>query len=1015
MGVFVSDTFTDTNGTTLQSHTPNTGGAWSSIGQRLANTSNSTRDAEINSNTLRNASTSTFEFAAGYRNAAVPDSADYVISATANVVENNSAVSAATWELGARMSPTGTGSSVDRYAARIGGNATGAGTPGYMISKVVSGAVTVLASDATAIPSGTYALEFRITDAAKQLWVNGVQKLTTADNVITQVGRVGLLIGRQAGGTLDSFVADTGATGVTAEPDPILVSVTGSDVTAAPGGVTAEPDPLLVTVTVDEAAAVYLEGQYGEPDPILVTVTAENVTATVGNVTAEPDPITVTVTAEDVEGNDGSGDDYTAEPDPILVSVTFTDPPATGGVALATFEVDDYTDDSLDFEAVLTVEIVPEPVPATLSVEPVQRTSVTMSALPALTDGVPDPDAYVATVTRQDAGYWQVVIDGQDVTYFRDVPVEVVDFGSADPFGDTTATLRFPQITPFEALGTGALDWLRDFVTVEIYLVPTDYPTSPKRVLYEGEVASYDDSSTDLGVVCLGALYEVDLGLALPHYYREPKTAEKQLRWLFAPYSWRRLHLRTRSMRFAFPPGWTRTDDAGDLWTGFWRHEAESWERPVTGLAAEYLAGMIETDGTQWTILHAPGRKPILQQRDTTTVDYTVTCGAHGVTHDLRDDATQRVNVYFGEGTDRAGTTWRNMHPLSEWVEYQPVAIELEASARMPDSVGTDPEPNPDYDPSIVRVEQHIAFGSGIGLDTAQAVAARQIARNSDGAWAGSITLEADPEEASRFTIRGGDNILLKNHRGTDRLLHVASVRHTPQSSTLTVDTAGRDYLTVEKLIARRREASVSPARRLAYGTESTTTDDTRAPWDDYAAAGHIPRASREWPDGTLRRRNHKQTAYPPSSNPDLYVEVVGGKWSYERVVVGQKGTAQRIEVYAYGTAGSRKATRFFAGLFTARHSKSLLPDNPLAITWRDWLTDDYDSLMESRVAAWGQDGEAAGYWPGRESDGDSPTGAMVDEGTWQWELEPGENSLWLALWSPDDAFFQGRIVHGVQ
>lgn len=46
----------------------------------------------------------------------------------------------------------------------------------------------------------------------------------------------------------------------------------------------------------------------------------------------------------------------------------------------------------------------------------------------------------------------QVVVDGKEVTFFRNVPTLVKRWTSQEPFGDATATIQFPSITSFDAI-----------------------------------------------------------------------------------------------------------------------------------------------------------------------------------------------------------------------------------------------------------------------------------------------------------------------------------------------------------------------------------------------------------------------------------------------------------------------------------------------------------------------------------------------------------------------------------
>jgi hypothetical protein len=64
-------------------------------------------------------------------------------------------------------------------------------TPGLKIWKKVAGVVTELASGDTAVVA-TDVFKFEIRNAAKKLYKNSVEVLTTADNALTSIGRGGM-------------------------------------------------------------------------------------------------------------------------------------------------------------------------------------------------------------------------------------------------------------------------------------------------------------------------------------------------------------------------------------------------------------------------------------------------------------------------------------------------------------------------------------------------------------------------------------------------------------------------------------------------------------------------------------------------------------------------------------------------------------------------------------------------------------------------------------------------------
>lgn len=82
---------------------------------------------------------------------------------------------------------------------------------GWVLYKGIAGAYTNLGTSAFTPTNGvTYALKLVIRNAAKTLYVNGVQQLTSADNTIATAGRAGLdlhIASQTTGQHLDNFLA----------------------------------------------------------------------------------------------------------------------------------------------------------------------------------------------------------------------------------------------------------------------------------------------------------------------------------------------------------------------------------------------------------------------------------------------------------------------------------------------------------------------------------------------------------------------------------------------------------------------------------------------------------------------------------------------------------------------------------------------------------------------------------------------------------------------------------------
>jgi hypothetical protein len=207
-----------------------------------------------------------------------------------------------------------------------------------------------------------------------------------------------------------------------------------------------------------------------------------------------------------------------------------------------------------------------------------------------------------ASVERSVWGRLQVVIEDTDVTFFRDVPMEVVSWSSGDPFDDATAVFRFPQISPFEKEGVGELSWLRGHSLVDIYVVRPD--TSRKK-LWEGMVASIEEdlseSSSAITIQCIGALYQLD------YYIRTPKNLddgqerlyEHAIRNEFSPPNPEREAMKTGRCRIVYPEGMTDT--------GWKTKYSGAWENALTGYIQRLLADMVHNPG----LIREPGSPEI--------------------------------------------------------------------------------------------------------------------------------------------------------------------------------------------------------------------------------------------------------------------------------------------------------------------------------------------------------------------------------------------------------------------
>lgn len=93
----------------------------------------------------------------------------------------------------------------------------------------------------------------------------------------------------------------------------------------------------------------------------------------------------------------------------------------------------------------------------------------------------------------------QIVVDGVDITYFRDVPTPDVDYTLLEPLLYGPGNLEIPQVSAWsETFGVGDLTWLRPQAPVEVHLVVDDAVVL--RDVWKGFVAAFDLSGATLSL-----------------------------------------------------------------------------------------------------------------------------------------------------------------------------------------------------------------------------------------------------------------------------------------------------------------------------------------------------------------------------------------------------------------------------------------------------------------------------------------------------------------------------------
>lgn len=618
-----------------------------------------------------------------------------------------------------------------------------------------------------------------------------------------------------------------------------------------------------------------------------------------------------------------------------------------------------------------------------------KRVSPTIDA-PAL-DARGRPDGWAETSTLvEDWGRFQVLFGTTDVTFLRDIPCEVLSYSTAEPFGDETAQIKFPQIGPFDALGAGDLAAFVDGCDVTIRRVYFDTTYNEERVdpdwswngFWVTDNVEHDEDSGGTTFDCLGVLYEADLRLAKPSL--DPILLADVSRHIFVALSG---VLSGDQFRFAPPVIPQDYPNPGDFGIGVEAPALGAYQPILTGLVQDYLAMAVDpATNVQWTVTNDE-READIVLKDVSTVHWTVTTGTKGLTLRLSKDLTMAPNALYGSGfSPYDGCEWRNAYypGLLDGDLFgaliRPLDVEGNVEPDLYDSNGTVTGPNPFYDPAALRVERYENFGR-VSRVEALASASFELLRESVPDYAGTLTLHIDPREGSRWTMRAGTNAQLLAFRGGNPILHISRVVASPPRGTveLTVDTKARDLPTLAAHLNRQRDNTDLVRRNRPTRNTSRLIIDRTVPWDCESGGGVIAATS---------------------------VPALG--WAVVRTPVGTRGRVVFLEL----TASS--AVEMAVGIFDRPIYPSELAGKGAPADDDYWSWDNW-SETSGLVQAVGAGDDLGGYWPLAASDDLATiTGKIKSDQGFPYESQQPP-WLWVAVWATGATTVSGMLTPGPQ
>lgn len=176
MYVFVYDTFTNADSTALTSHTGEKGAGYTIH-------PSGTNAPVITSNRARTTNATSWVYASG-----VPPSSEYIVETLVRQVTDEVANAG----IQARLSTSADTYYIARYDMNVNE---------WQLRKVIAGGATSLGTWAETLSNGDERVcRLECFDGAKKLFVDGIERISSADNEITDTGRVGIRMTSLASG-----------------------------------------------------------------------------------------------------------------------------------------------------------------------------------------------------------------------------------------------------------------------------------------------------------------------------------------------------------------------------------------------------------------------------------------------------------------------------------------------------------------------------------------------------------------------------------------------------------------------------------------------------------------------------------------------------------------------------------------------------------------------------------------------------------------------------------------------
>jgi hypothetical protein len=485
-------------------------------------------------------------------------------------------------------------------------------------------------------------------------------------------------------------------------------------------------------------------------------------------------------------------------------------------------------------------------------------------------------------------------------------------------------------------------------------------------------------------------------------------------------------------------------------WSALVTRETGSMDPVLTSYIQSLITAMY-TERGRFTLALDIHRQPVIHHQDFVTAPNSgsleVNPAAPGVKFDLSTDWEQCLTDVYAQGTSFNGVTYSGMQVSNDGstTYYQPAASLRQTYPTL--------VTNGWFDRDVMPKEVMIEMQQGLDSDDAAIVARAHLSRFSDPGMTGTVTLNTDPtlggEPVSRFLVRAGMSLHLSGIGGKGVMAHITESTANLESGevSLTIDTKFRDALTVQEVRTRGRDA-LAISRALVAGQYRPAVPDQMMPWSYAEGSGTIPSNNvlsavplfrgmpqftpfpwaawtKAHPPKDRRYRSCYMRIGPASSNATKNWTFMANGWKDgggTPIHMSQAGTIRLLQVAAYDRNGRVLKVPFHISFwYLGGVNANTMPSIPveqarlfppyLANQRYPFVKDGFEQILASGEAAgrndpnsfqsaspvriYGTYNEKAGYFPGSSGAGDAPTGLLVDETQWPYDLTGNAHSTW--------------------